>query len=372
MRARALLAERLVQQGFALSAVSLPLVLSQNAESACVPTSIMTSTVKAATLFAAGQGAVTESMSAKTAALAEGVLKSMLFARLKIASAVFAAVSMISVGAVFVAYQTQALAQKERRPLNEPVVGRNFAIVPVATDLQRAAGIKYKNAQVYVLINGARLFSKNDLTLNTEAIDHKALTKVMETYIKAGGRGTGIFEIVTGSGFKMAPDGGWSASGVFVEFMEQRARGWFSDSDVRLSIEPQDSESWETLVRALTKVPSPSDIQAEAGVGDAQVKVYPVVTPLSRHLYGKDIDCVIRVIPPIEEAKPDIAENARRSLDKLKLKSNKVVFLYYWKKVGPANAAAQKLFEAKAFKDLPGFEYGQMLWDTGQQSVADQ
>src|SRR5207253_649192 len=60
-------------------------LLSQNAASACPPTSLLISTIKAASLFAAGQSA--GAISAKVAALTEGVLKTMLLAKIKIVTA---------------------------------------------------------------------------------------------------------------------------------------------------------------------------------------------------------------------------------------------------------------------------------------------
>ena len=71
-----------------VSGGALAAVLSQNAASAGVPTSVVSSTIKAASLFAAGQAAATGVISAKVAALTEGVLKAMLLTKLKIATAV--------------------------------------------------------------------------------------------------------------------------------------------------------------------------------------------------------------------------------------------------------------------------------------------
>ena len=87
-RGRKLLAKRLANRGVVLSAGSLAAIVSQNVASAGVPTSLMVSTVKAATLIAAGQSTVAGVVSAKVAALMEGVLKVMLLTKLKIATAV--------------------------------------------------------------------------------------------------------------------------------------------------------------------------------------------------------------------------------------------------------------------------------------------
>jgi hypothetical protein len=87
-RGRALLAKRLARHGLAVSGGPLAAVLAQNAASAPAPASLVFSTIKAANLFAAGEGAAAGAISAKVAVLTEGVLKAMLLTRLKIATAV--------------------------------------------------------------------------------------------------------------------------------------------------------------------------------------------------------------------------------------------------------------------------------------------
>src|SRR5260370_216146 len=56
-RARLMLAKRLARHGLAVSGGALAAVLSQSTASASVPTSVVSSTIKAASLFAAGQAA---------------------------------------------------------------------------------------------------------------------------------------------------------------------------------------------------------------------------------------------------------------------------------------------------------------------------
>src|SRR5260370_40001305 len=85
-RGRSMLARRLACRGLTLSGGIIATVLSQNAASASVPLPLVTSTVKAARLFAAGQAA-SGVVGAKAAALTEGVLKAMLLTKLKIATA---------------------------------------------------------------------------------------------------------------------------------------------------------------------------------------------------------------------------------------------------------------------------------------------
>jgi hypothetical protein len=128
-RARQMLARRLARHGVALSAGSLSVVLAQNAAAACVPGTLLASTVNAVMLSAAG-GVAAGVISAKVIALTEGVLKAMLLTKLKIATAVMLAVGVTGAGAGGVAYRMQvALASgagqeelpngQEQRPRQE-------------------------------------------------------------------------------------------------------------------------------------------------------------------------------------------------------------------------------------------------------------
>jgi WD40 repeat protein len=91
-------------------------VLSHQVASAGVPTSVVSSTIKAASLFTAGQAATAGVISAKVAALTEGVLKTMLYTKLKVVVALLLVVAALS-GAAGLIYQTQAAGEE-----NEPKV----------------------------------------------------------------------------------------------------------------------------------------------------------------------------------------------------------------------------------------------------------
>jgi RNA polymerase sigma factor (sigma-70 family) len=101
-RARTMLAKRLAQRDVALSGGALAAVLSENLASAGVPNVVTASTIKAASLCAAGQAA-TDVVSAKVAGLIEGVLKAMLTSKLKIATTVMLVV-LAGVGGGTVAF----------------------------------------------------------------------------------------------------------------------------------------------------------------------------------------------------------------------------------------------------------------------------
>jgi uncharacterized protein (TIGR03067 family) len=97
-----------------LSAGSPAAVVSQKAASAAVPTWLMSSTVKAAALIAAGQAAVAGVFPAKVASLMEGVLKAMLVMKLKsVMGFMLAVVATAGLGAGLLAYGTAAGEKKD-------------------------------------------------------------------------------------------------------------------------------------------------------------------------------------------------------------------------------------------------------------------
>ena len=114
-RARVILAKRLAQRGLALSGGAMAVTLAANAATAALPVPLVSSTVKAAALVAAGH-AVAGAFPASVAALTEGVLKTMSMSKVKLVFVVALAVSLA--GAGWGIYQTRAAekAQVQSRP----------------------------------------------------------------------------------------------------------------------------------------------------------------------------------------------------------------------------------------------------------------
>jgi RNA polymerase sigma factor (sigma-70 family) len=107
-RGRKMLAGRLARHGLAVSAGSLAAVLAQNMASASAPAAVVRSTIRAATLFAAGQAAAEGGISVQAVALTEGVLKAMFLSKLKIATAIVLGVGLLGIG--WGIYPTRAAA----------------------------------------------------------------------------------------------------------------------------------------------------------------------------------------------------------------------------------------------------------------------
>jgi len=97
-RGRELLAKQLLRRGLSISAGSMAAGLFPDAASASVPATLASSTIKAATLIAAGQAATTGAISAPIVALAEGVLRNMFLSKLKIATAVLLMTVLLAAG----------------------------------------------------------------------------------------------------------------------------------------------------------------------------------------------------------------------------------------------------------------------------------
>src|SRR5438445_829865 len=111
-RARQLLRQRLLKRGLTLSAGSLAVALSQDVVLASVPAPLVSSTIKTAALIAASPEATAGVVSAQVAALTEGVLKTMFLAKLKTATAVLLAVSILT-GAAMLTHQAVAAKQSD-------------------------------------------------------------------------------------------------------------------------------------------------------------------------------------------------------------------------------------------------------------------
>src|SRR5262249_23212239 len=120
---------------------TLAAALSQNAASAGVPMPLVISTVKAATGAAAGQTAAAGLASAKIAAIAEGVLKTMLLTKLKIATAVLLAVGLAAGGVVVFDYSSVTAQEQQVRP-------QTLATLTPRTAFQPAPAVTWKSRTV--------------------------------------------------------------------------------------------------------------------------------------------------------------------------------------------------------------------------------
>lgn len=128
--ARKMLAARLARRGVVLPAGTLALVLAQSASvSAAMPAALVVSTVQAAVAVAvaANEAAAVGLVSAQVAALTNGVVKNMFYAKIKMAAAIAFAVAAVGTGVGFLAHH--AFADQSSPIPAAPVA----SVAPVAT-----------------------------------------------------------------------------------------------------------------------------------------------------------------------------------------------------------------------------------------------
>jgi RNA polymerase sigma factor (sigma-70 family) len=101
-RGRAILARRLTRHVVGVSATAVAAVLSQQAASGTVPDALLSNTIKATTILAAGHTVSAGLLSAGAVPLAERVLRTMMGSRLKILAAALLPVALITLGGVLV------------------------------------------------------------------------------------------------------------------------------------------------------------------------------------------------------------------------------------------------------------------------------
>jgi RNA polymerase sigma factor (sigma-70 family) len=120
-RAKAMLASRLSRRGLALSVGSLAVMLAQESASAGMPTKLIGSTAKAASLFAARAGVV----SAEVAALTREVMKMMLLGKLKIGVVLLLVASAVAAGGTALAFQAQKTEPSQKDDLQRLIDEKN-------------------------------------------------------------------------------------------------------------------------------------------------------------------------------------------------------------------------------------------------------
>lgn len=123
-RGRKLLAKRLTNRGVVLSAASLGAVVLEHSAAAAVPTSLMSSTVKAAAMIAAGEATVAGVVPAKVAILTEGVLKAMLLMKLKTVLSIVLMLGVVCIGSGLLMHRTAAGQQTESGRGEKPTAGQ--------------------------------------------------------------------------------------------------------------------------------------------------------------------------------------------------------------------------------------------------------
>jgi RNA polymerase sigma factor (sigma-70 family) len=116
-RARSMLAKRLTRRGLSLSVGSLAVLLAQESASASMPTQLIISTARAASLFTTGGVMSAGVVSAGVAALTREVMKMMLLSKLKIGVLMLLVASAVAASGTGLAFQAQAVKQGQKEEL---------------------------------------------------------------------------------------------------------------------------------------------------------------------------------------------------------------------------------------------------------------
>ena len=188
--ARKLLARRLARYGLAVSGGALAAALSEKTASACVSSTLAASTARGAVLAAAGQALTAGAVPARVVALAEGVVKTMLWTKLRALVAV-ALIVVVGAGVVGLAYRTTAAEPNQ-------AAGASGGGQALADDLEAL------RLEVEGLRKGLQATRKRVDALETEVQGLKAAPRAQGTF--GGGFGGGI----GGSGFPGGQFGGGS------------------------------------------------------------------------------------------------------------------------------------------------------------------
>ncbi|HEV3117918.1 MAG TPA: RNA polymerase sigma factor, partial [Gemmataceae bacterium] len=118
-KGRELLARRLNRRGVTLSSAALIGLLTERTGSAALTAALLSTTVKAGVLLAAGKLLAAGVISTRVASLVEGMLKAMLLAKLKVAVTICLAVVVLGVGTALLS----ASSSPERSSENNPPAG---------------------------------------------------------------------------------------------------------------------------------------------------------------------------------------------------------------------------------------------------------
>jgi RNA polymerase sigma factor (sigma-70 family) len=164
-RARVMLAKRLARRGIGLSGGALAALVSQNVALAAVPASVVSSTIKAASLLAAGQAAGV--VTAKVAALTEGVVQAMFTTKIKSVLAVVLVVGFALAGAGLL-YRTPAAEQPpdSGKVVQAPKPGEKEAPAPALPDEKTAP----KEQKVLTSEEALKLRSKEKVTVQFKVV----------------------------------------------------------------------------------------------------------------------------------------------------------------------------------------------------------
>jgi RNA polymerase sigma factor (sigma-70 family) len=261
VRARGLLAKRLTRHGFGPSAGALTTtMLAADEASASLPPSWLYSTIKVANTLLSGRVGAAGVVSARVAALVEGVMKNMLLSKLKIATAVILALGVLTGGTVALSYR--ALAVKQPQANKKAATSSSGGRTPMVEVWQERAVLKDHGDLVYSVA-----FAPNGKLFATAGLD--GTVKLWETAtarLKATlpGDDRGVFSVT------FSPDGKTLASG---------HSGMVKLWDVATE---KERKTWKIEQFIIALAFSPDGKSLAAGYGSGNLNLWDVATGKER------------------------------------------------------------------------------------------
>jgi RNA polymerase sigma factor (sigma-70 family) len=204
-RGRAMLAKRLTRRGLALTSASLAMLLTQHAASAHAPTAVVASTIKAATLFAAGTAPL-GGASAQALALMKGVSQTMFLSKLKFVAAAVLSVALVG-GVGGLAYHGRAVGASARddKKADKPKDDKDailgtWKVVAFEQDGKDAfdtpEGKKIKEATATITADKLVFKSEQDVSEFTYQLDPAAEPRAIDLLDTTTGRmGEGVYSL---------------------------------------------------------------------------------------------------------------------------------------------------------------------------------
>jgi RNA polymerase sigma factor (sigma-70 family) len=326
-KARTLLESRLVRRGVTLKAALAAATLLPAVGSAAVPMALSTMLICGAVAFAAGN--VSEGISAKAVALAEGVVKMMWYCKVKTALILLLAVIVIGSGFGWAMHHALAgggaeLAQVEQKPKAEspsdPVKEGKYFIFTVETDLQRE--LVPAKIDVFVVVDTTAALEDGKVALRELKLPE--LRKELLAHKKAGAnlhfalffKRSNADDADHQNVLRYALIGFGHETG----FARVTAYSYYHNTDT----------SWKDFSATLAAKPRQAKGDESTTANDF-VKTYPVRTALSRFLTS-DADCAVVILPSLEKDKGAIPQKVRAAIidavGKLKLPHQKRASFY--------------------------------------------
>jgi RNA polymerase sigma factor (sigma-70 family) len=186
-RGRVMLAKRISRHGLSLGGGALAVALSGNVASANMPPSLVISTIKAAAFIASGNTTAAAGISAKVASLTEGVVKTMLLTKLKIATGILLSAGILGTGVCtvspWVVANQGASAENIRAQPKElqPGIAPGKSKSPKAKDevekkLDSIISINYKDKPLRQVLDDLRRWSAINIIVDQPILDERGLS----------------------------------------------------------------------------------------------------------------------------------------------------------------------------------------------------